>query len=300
MEKMFSFSHVDSQVLLILAAEIIIAIFLLGLMRYLFGISMKVSTQQELAQNDNFAFGISMAGSIGGLGIVLTGAITPQNSAGVGDELVTMFSYGLLGLLLLYLGRYVHDRWALNLIDKRTQIENKNITMGIVDAASVIATAIIIREMLLWVEGLNAFAIIAMISAFMVAQTILTIVTRIREKHFAKHNQLDSLQEAFVDGQIALSLRYSGQLISTALAVTAASYFLDYHPDTIVQNLIGWLIFGFLMTLAMWILTTFAKKIILIGINLESEVDHQHNIGVASIEMAISIGVALMLTTLLA
>ncbi|QDP02266.1 DUF350 domain-containing protein [Thalassotalea sp. PS06] len=300
MEKIFSFGHIDSQVLMILAAEIIIAIMLLALMRYLYGWSLGLSTTKELSKVDNFAFGISMAGSIGGLGIVLTGAITPKYNAGMGSELVNMFSYGLLGLVLLYLGRSVHDRWALHLVDKQEQIKNKNITMGIVDAASVIATAIIIREMLLWVEGLNAFAIIAMISAFAVAQSLLTMVTRIRERHFAKHNQLDSMQAAFAEGQIALALRYSGQIISAALAVTAASYFLEYHPDTIVQNLIGWLIFGFLMTLSMWVLTTIAKAIILRGIDLAAEVDHQHNIGVASIEMAISIGIALMITTLLA
>ncbi|TLU67272.1 DUF350 domain-containing protein [Thalassotalea litorea] len=300
MEKIFALGDINSQELLILAAEIFIAILLLALMRYLYGLSMGVSTKEQLAKVDNFAFGISMAGSIGGLGIVLTGAITPNLNGGVGRELVNMFSYGLLGLLLLYIGRFVHDRWALHLVDKRQQIAKKNITMGIIDASSVIASAIIIREMLLWVDGLNAFAIIAMISAFAVAQTLLTIVTRIRERHYAKHNQLDSLQEALVDGQIALSLRYSGQVISTALAVTAASYFLDYHPDTIVENLIGWLVFGFLMTLVMWVLTSIAKRIILRGIDLETEVDHQHNIGVASIEMAISIGIALMLTTLLA
>ncbi|TKB47193.1 DUF350 domain-containing protein [Thalassotalea mangrovi] len=300
MEYLFSFAPIDPEVLLILVAEIAIAIFLLALMRYCYGLFFATNSTDELAKVDNFAFGISLAGSIAGLGIILTGAITPKYNAGMGSELINMFSYGVLGMILLYLGRFVHDRWSLHLIDKRQQIADKNITVGIVDAASVIATAIIIRAMLLWVEGFNPSAIIAMISAFAVAQTILTLVTRIREHHYAKYNQLDSLQDAFADGQIALALRYSGQLLSTSLAVTSASYFLDYHPDTIVQNLIGWLIFGLLMTLAMWMLTTMAKKLILRGINLEAEVDHQHNVGVASVEMAISIGIALMLTTLLA
>jgi hypothetical protein len=39
---------------------------------------------------------------------------------------------------------------------------------------------------------------------------------------------------------------------------------------------------------------------ILWGINLAEEVDQQHNVGVASVEMAISISIALILTGLMA
>ena len=89
-------------------------------------------------------------------------------------------------------------------------------------------------------------------------------------------------------------------MISTALAVTAASYFMVYSPETIVTNLVGWLVIGVVMTLLVSLLAYIAKRIILMGINLVEEVDQQHNIGVASIEMAISIAIALILTGLMA
>ena len=113
-------------------------------------------------------------------------------------------------------------------------------------------------------------------------------------------DQQDCLQEALRDGQLALAIRYSGQVISTALAVTAASHFLVYSPETLVVNLIGWLIFGIIMTLLVALLTSLAKRIVLWGINLVEEVDQQHNIGVASIEMATSIAIALILSALMA
>ena len=53
------------------------------------------------------------------------------------------------------------------------------------------------------------------------------------------------------------------------------------------------------MTLLVAILTSIAKRLVLMGINLVEEVDHQHNIGVASVEMAISISIALILTALM-
>ena len=66
------------------------------------------------------------------------------------------------------------------------------------------------------------------------------------------------------------------------------------------MNLLGWLVFGLVMTILVAILTSIAKRIVLWGIDLVEEVDQQHNIGVASIEMATSISIALILTALMA
>jgi len=291
---------VNQDLLIYLAIDVSIAILLLGAMRFLSGLSAKVNSTEELAKEDNFAFGISVAGSILALGIVLTGAITGEAASSYAMEAIGMLAYGGYGLLLIKVGRIIHDKVALQHLDKNALIIEKNLTIGIIDAAGAIATAIIIRAVLLWVDGLDLSTFIAITSGFVVAQAVLVIVTRIREKQYAKNNQEDCLQEALSNGQLALAIRYSGQVISTALAVTAASYFLVYSPETLVINLIGWLVFGVVMTLLVAILTAIAKRIVLWGINLVEEVDQQHNIGVASIEMATSIAIALILTALMA
>ena len=291
---------VNQELLVFLAIDITIAIILLGAMRFLSGLSAQVNSTEELAKQDNFAFGISVAGSILALGIVLTGAITGEAANSYMMEVVGMLAYGGYGLLLIKVGRVIHDKVALQRLNKTALIKEKNLTIGIIDAAGAIATAIVIRAVLLWVDGLDLSTFIAITSGFFVAQAVLVIVTRIRENQYAKNNQEDCLQEALSKGQLALAIRYSGQVISTALAVTAASHFLIYSPDTLVMNLIGWLVFGVIMTLLVALLTALAKRIVLWGINLVEEVDQQHNIGVASIEMATSIGIALILTALMA
>lgn len=290
----------NQELLIFLAIDVSIAIVLLGAMRFISGITAKVNSTDELAKEDNFAFGISLAGSVTALGIVLTGAITGENAESYLMEAVGMFTYGILGLVLIKLGRVIHDRVALNKLNKAEQIKAKNISVGLVDAASTIATAIVIRAVLLWVHGIDISTFTAIICGFIVSQAMLVLVTRIREYQYAKNNQNDSLQEAFENGQVALAIRYSGQVISTALAVTAASYFLSYSPDTLWFNIFAWLVFSIVMTLLVSILTAIAKRIILWGINLVEEVDHQSNIGVASVEMAISISIALILTALMA
>lgn len=291
---------VNQELLIYLAIDITIAIILLGAMRFLLGLTSKVNSTEELAQKDNFAFGVSVAGSILALGIVLTGAITGENAPSYTIEIIGMLAYGTYGLVLIKVGRIIQDKVALQHLNKTELIKDRNLTIGIVDAAGAIATAIIIRAVLLWVDGLDVSTFIAITSGFFVAQAVLVLVTRIREKKYAKNNQEDCLQEALTDGQIALAIRYSGQVISTALAVTAASHFLVYSPDTLVMNLMGWLVFGLIMTILVALLTSIAKRIVLWGINLVEEVDQQHNIGVASIEMATSISIAMILTALMA
>jgi len=300
MNKLLDVISFDPQLLSYLALDIVIAIALLGTMRFVSGLSAKVNTTEELAEHDNFAFGISLAGSILALGIVLTGAITGEAAASLTDEAIGMLAYGIFGLILIKVGRVIHDHFALNKLDKTTLIKSQNVSVGIVDAAGAIATAIVIRAVLLWVDGLNINTFIAITSGFVISQAMLVIVTRIRERAFAKNNQGKCLQTAFSEGQQALAIRYSGQLISTALAVTAASHFFSYNPETLVETLFLWLIFGIVMTFLVSVLTAVAKRIVLWGINLVEEVDEQHNIGVASIEMATSISIALILMALMA
>jgi len=299
MNTFIEITGLNQELLIFLAIDITIAIILLGAMRFISGLSAKVNSTDELAKEDNFAFGISVAGSVAALGIVLTGAISGENADSYLMEIVGMASYGIFGLILIKIGRIFHDRFALNQIDKNAQIKARNITVGIVDASGAIATAIIIRAVLLWVYGLDINTFTAITAGFIVSQAMLVLVTRIKERQYAANNQNSSMQKAFADGQVALAIRYAGQVISTALAVTAASHFLTYSPDTLMINLVGWLVFGIVMTLLVAVLTSIAKRLVLMGINLVEEVDQQHNIGVASVEMAISISIALILTALM-
>lgn len=299
MNTFIEITGLNQELLIFLTIDIAIAIVLLGAMRFISGLSAQVNSTDELAKEDNFAFGISVAGSVAALGIVLTGAISGENADSYLGEIIGMGSYGIFGLILIKVGRVFHDRFALNQIDKNAQIKARNITVGIVDAAGAIATAIIIRAVLLWVYGLDINTFTAITAGFIVSQAMLVLVTRLKERQYAANNQNGSMQSAFADGQIALAIRYAGQVISTALAVTAASHFLTYSPETLMINLIGWLVFGIVMTLLVAILTSVAKRLVLMGINLVEEVDQQHNIGVACVEMAISISIALILTALM-
>ena len=118
MNTLIEITELNQGLLTFLAIDLVIAILLLGAMRFISGISAQVNTTEELSKEDNFAFGISLAGSIAALGIVLTGAITGETAPSFSMEIIGMLSYGFFGLVLIKVGRVAHDRLALNQINK--------------------------------------------------------------------------------------------------------------------------------------------------------------------------------------
>lgn len=299
---MFSLQEygLTQELMIILLIDLSIAMLLLTLMRFLLGWSANVNSTHELAERDNFAFGISTAGAIAALGIVLTGAITGEAAHNYTTEAIGLTAYGVCGIILIKLGRFLHDKIALNEVNKTESIIGGNVSVAIVDAGASIATAIIIRATLLWAEDLTLVTFIAIFSSFVISQLMLVLLTRWREHNFAKRNQGNSMQQALKQGNIALAVRHTGYMIAMGLSFNAASHFIEFSPHAYVSNLIAWLIFSLIMLIVLSILQNIVKSVVLSKIDRAAEIEQQHNVGLASIEMAISIAVALILTALMA
>ncbi|NRA84938.1 MAG: DUF350 domain-containing protein [Gammaproteobacteria bacterium] len=300
MEQLQQLMIQNSDIAGFLIIDLTIAVILLCAMRFISGLWAGVNTTHELATKDNFAFGVSLSGSLMALAIVLTGAITGESATSFSEEAIGMSVYGVLGLILIKAGRIIHDKWALPGLDKAAEIEKGNMSVAIVDAAALIATALIIRATLVWAHGLNLDTLIAILSGFAISQTLLVIITRLRERAYRKSNQGACFQDALIQGQIALAIRHAGFLIAMGFTLTAASNFLTYEPTAYISNLLGWLGFGSLMVALFYGLVPVVKKIVLSQINLTEEVDLQHNIGVAALEFVLSIAIALILMALMA
>ena len=281
-----------------LLIDMAVAILLLGGIRFTMGILGKIDTKDELSKKDNFAYGVSMAGGVAAMGIALSGAITGELAGSYMIELFGMLIYGFVGLLLIKAGRYIHDKFALPQFNKQEQILQRNLSVGLVDGASVIATAIVVRAALIWVEGIDIQTFIALFSAWIVSQIMLVIITRIFEWRFSRNNGV-TFQARLESGQLALAIRYSGYLISTAMSVTAASYFITYDAQAIWNGITQWALMSVLLMIALTVLTGLAKLIVLWGINRREEVEDQENIGIATIELATSFSIALLLMALM-
>jgi len=281
-----------------LAIDMVVAILLLGGVRYTMGVIGKIDTTDELAKKDNFAYGLSMAGSVAAMGIALSGTITGELAGSYQVELYGMLSYGIAALILIKAGSYIHDKFALPAFNKSELILNRNFAVGIVDAASAIATAIVVRAAIIWVEGISVKTFIALAAAWIVSQVMLVIITRVFEWKYAKNNGI-SFQTALTNEHTALAIRYSGYIISTAMSVTAASYFIEFDMDALWAGLAQWVVISVVLMLLLTCLTAIAKYLVLWGINRREEVEDQQNIGIAIIELATSVSIALLLMALM-
>jgi len=281
-----------------LSIDMAIAILLLGCVRYTMGIIGKVDTTDELAKKDNFAYGIAMAGGVAAMGIALSGAATGELAESYLGELIGMLVYGIAGLILIKAGSYIHDKFALPAFNKQDLILNRNFAVGIVDAASAIATAIVVRAAIIWVDGLTVKTFIALAAAWIVSQVMLVIITRLFEWKYSKNNGI-SFQTALTDEHVALAIRYSGYLVSTAMSVTAASHFIEYDMDSLWLGLAQWVVISSILMIVLTFLTAAAKFLVLWGINRREEVEDQQNIGIALIELATSFSIALLLMALM-
>ncbi len=282
-----------------IAIDVGLALLLLLVMKWLSRSRAKVSVSDELGVKDNFAFGISVAGGMLSLCLVLSSVVGRHVGQGYEQAAIGMVIFGIIGILLVKVGRFAHDKIVLDAVDTQHKISDRNVSVALVDASSLVSSAIILRSIMVWVDGSDVNAMIAIVTGFLVVLTILLIMTRIYEMRYAMQNQNHSFQSALDTGQLALAVQHAGNLLGTAIVVSSAGALLSYSPEGYVSNVTGWLLTSVVLSLLLWILVAFSKRAILNGINYQKEVDEQHNVGVAAVELTLSIGLAMIISSVL-
>jgi uncharacterized membrane protein YjfL (UPF0719 family) len=284
----------DSHIIFILAVNIVISVGLITSLRFIKGITYGVSTKEELSVRDNFAFGISFGGEVIGLSLVMMGVMSGKAASSLGMEILSIFEFALLGLILIKAGGYFQDKIVLSKLPIQDEISKENTAAALIDMSHLIATGLIIRAAMLWVDGGGYNALIMVIFAFIAAQLIMLLVSLYRRTAYKRRNNGAELESAIKDQNIALSLRYSGHIIGAALTVASVSQIVVFNPMSFNMSVIIWLISGIAGVLVMSLLAFIARLVILKGINVVEEVDQQENVGVAAIEAAIYIAIGLV------
>jgi len=289
---------IDIFIYQILFIDLVIAVAMIAALRFLSGVVANVSSTEELATRDNFAYGIAMAGGILSLALMLTGAVSGQPGSTYLNEIISVLAYGIFGLLLIKVGRWMQDKIVLRGIELQDQIRAGNLAAALVDAANTIATGLMLRAVMLWVETDALSGLLLVLSAFVSVQILLAIVASYRGWVYSRRHDGSSLQLALNDGQIALAIRFFGHVIGVALAVTAASGIVAYFTEDIALALLRWVGVALILTIFLSLIASLARKIVLLGVDVVEEVDNQNNVGVAAIEAAIAIAVGLFFVAL--
>ena len=292
------FDSVSVWIWAIVVLDLAVAIAAICALRYLSGMLFGVDSRNELAEKDNFAFGLTLAGGAGAVALVLAAATAGDPAVDFAQELGVVALYAVLGLVLLKAGMLINDRVVFNEFSLKQAINGGNVAAGTAQAANLIAIGILVNAAISHSEGALANALATVVIVFLLAQVVLLGVTRLRGLIYAKRNKGAKWQSAIDGGNTALGVRYAGHLIGTALAVSSAGGMIVYvaPPDAgMVAVYAALLALAIILASVLLLLSMLAQRVILHGIDVVEEVDVQANIGVAAIEAAVFIGVGLVL-----
>lgn len=294
-----SYLTLDGSVLIYYLIDFVIVLLLLAGLRFFSGLLANASLNEILSEHDNFAVGISLSGAVIGLAIVLMGAVSGQASGSPQEELILMTSYGLLGVVLMWLTRLIFDYISFPEISIHQQIFDNNAAIGLVDAGNMIASAIIVRAVMLWVEGGNLQGLGVVLFGFLASQVLMYLATLYRRLVFSRRHPDSSLPQELADGNVALAIRFSGHRIGVALAVTATSGLLVYQADKLGFVLALWLLIALVLFAVQTLFAFIIRHVLLPGVNVGVEVTEQRNVAIGSLEAAIYIAVGFVFVGLL-
>lgn len=295
---LINFNAVDAYVYQIILIDLVIAVGLLSGLRFVTGLVANVDSAEELATRDNYAFGLAMAAGIVALAAMLTGAVSGKAADTYLSEIVSILSYGVLGVVLIKVGRLIQDKFVLTGIQIQQQIKSGNLAAALVDAANTLATGLILRAVMLWVESDTFNGLLIVLAAFVITQLLMALVSKYRVLVYARRHDGESLQSVLEAGKVALAIRFLGHVLGVALAITAASGVVAYQTENLVMALLAWALVALVFAILVSLIASIARYVVLFGVDVVEEVDHQNNIGVAAIEASISISIGLLFVAL--
>lgn len=285
----------DLWVMSTLLVDLLVAIILLTGLRFISGLVANVHTTKELAERDNFAFGLSFSGGMIALALMMTGVVSGAANDNLFMEAAMVGLYGVAGILLIKLGRVIQDKLVMTAIPIQEEIKKGNLAAAYLDMAGTIATGFVLRSVFMWVENETVVGLVIVLVAFLLTQLLLALVTKFRLTVYEKRHPDGCLQLALKSGNVALSLRYFGHVIGVALVLAAASSFVIYNDQYLGLALLTWVVVAVAFTALLSFISIIARYVILAGINVVEEVDHQENVAVGAIEAAIYVSVATLI-----
>ena len=188
---MQNFIGIESGLALYYIIDLLMIIAAMAGMRKIAGVIGNVSSHDELTKRDNFAYGISLSGAALSLAIMLMGAVSGEAANTPINEALVMLGYGGLGILLMVVTRKVFDHITMPKISIHDQIMSGNSAAALVDAGNMIATAIMLRAIMTWVDSNSWGGLLIVIAGYLLTQLLLMAATqRSEERRVGKECRL--------------------------------------------------------------------------------------------------------------
>lgn len=245
----------------------------------------QINIKDELVEKDNFAFAIAHTGYFVGLLLAIGSAIIGPSS-GLVEDLIDIFIYGMLAIILLNVSLIINDKVILRKFSSTKEIiTDRNEGIGVVQAASAIATGLIIMGA---VSGEGGGIVTALVF-WAIGQIVMIITTRVYNwiTPYDIHEQLEK-------DNVAVGIGYAGALVALGNLIRFG-LMADFESWTISLSNVGIeVVIGLILLPVVRFLT---DKILLPGQRLSAELTQEKpNIGAGLIEAFAYVGGSVLIT----
>lgn len=246
---------------------------------------------QELTEHDNKAIAVSFSGYIFGVGIILIGIFnTPTSLEGGIDsridlyrDLLDTFIWGIIGVLLLHVARFVNDKILLSKFDNvKELVTDRNIGTGAAMWGSYVGSALIIHAAITGESASFLSGLIGTLVYFILGQIGFILFGWIYQV-VSRYDLHAEIEKDNISAGVAFGLSL------TAIAILLSGYILRY------DSLIGFALW-FIMSLFFLIISRYiVDKLILPGALLDEEIRRDQNWGAALVEGGVALAIAFLL-----
>jgi len=263
---------------------VVVAMFYLG--KKLYDLFTPYSLDEQITKVDNKAVAVSFAGYMFALGIVFWGVLSGESGKGFYFDLLDTIVWGIIGILLLQVSRFINDKLLLYQFDNiKELVQDRNIGTGAVEGGTYIGTALLIMAAISgegtgFIEG-----IISTLLFFICGQIAFVAFGRLYQKItcFDIHEEIEkdnvSAGIAFGLTLVAMGILLSGFIIKS-------------------DSLPGFAVWFLLSSLLLIICRYITDKLILPGSLLDEEISRNRNWGAALVEGLMAVIFAVLINAL--
>ena len=245
----------------------------------------QINMKDELVEKDNFAFAIAHTGYFIGLLLSIGSAIIGPSDGYVND-LIDIFMYGIIAIVLLNVSLLINDKIILRKFSLTKEIiTDRNEGIGIVQAANAIATGLIIMGA---VSGEGGGIITALVF-WAIGQFVMIITTK-----FYNWITPYDIHEHLEKDNVAVGIGYAGALVALGNLIRFG-LMDDFESWTITLSNVG---IEVIIGLALLPIVRFlTDKILLPGQKLTDELlQDKPNLGAGLIEAFAYVGGSVLIT----
>lgn len=245
-----------------------------------------IDMDHELVEKDNLAFSFANVGYYAGLIIAISSVYAGEGVAHILDNIINIFIYGMLSIILLNASMFVSDKLVLRKFSIRKEIiEDQNVGTGVIEAAICIANGLIIHGVL----SENQDNFIGILILWVVAQIAMVLVGIV-------YNLITpyDIHEHIEKDNVAVGIGFAGAIIAIGNLVRFGVQMDAENWVMVGENLLLETGVGLLMLPLARLLT---DKILLPKRKLTDEIINQEkpNVGAAMIEAFSYVGGSMLI-----